>query len=114
MHHLHSPRTARIVERTLKNGMIHPDILHHYRGDNVQTVRDDPVHVHRAPRMTADTPDVIHYVQHGSRDLTYPSGHLQGFGFVPSSHDVESHVQLEQAGEPESVVPTTLGKPAYV
>ena len=32
MHHLHSPRSARIVERTLNNGVFHPDLLHHYRG----------------------------------------------------------------------------------
>ena len=111
MHHLHSPRTARVVERTLKNGILHPDLLHHYRGDNVQTVNDSKPFVYNAPQPKLDTPDVIHYVQHGT-DLGYPQGHLQGFGFVPMSHEVASHVQLESAGEPESVVPTAAG-PAY-
>ena len=36
MHHEHSPRTARLIERTLRNGVHHPDLLHSYRGDNVQ------------------------------------------------------------------------------
>ena len=37
MHHEHSPRSARVIERTLRNGVVHPDVLHHYRGDNVQS-----------------------------------------------------------------------------
>ena len=105
--HLHSPRTARMVERTLRNGIHHPDLLHSYRGDNVQTVRDDPVVYHKKPQMTADTPDVMHYVQHGGTDLEYPDGHLQGFGFVSRTHDFASHVPLEQAGEADATVPTT-------
>jgi len=113
LHHLHSPRSARIVERTLKNGVFHPDLLHHYRGDNVQTVRDEPQFDYRKPAMTADTPDVMHYIHHGATDIDYPDGHLQGFGFVPSTHNVASHVQLEQAGEPGSIVPTSSQGPAY-
>jgi hypothetical protein len=106
MHHLHSPRTARLVERTLRNGVVHPDVLHHYRGDNVQSVRSDPLVFHPAPRMKADTPDVMHIVQH-SDDLVYPDGHLQGYGFVPGTHDAVSHVPLEAAGPPEATVPSS-------
>ena len=69
MHHLHSPRTARLVERTLRNGVVHPDVLHHYRGDNMQSVRSDPLVQHSRPRLTADTPDVMHVVQHSAHDL---------------------------------------------
>ena len=105
--HMHSPRTARVVERTLRNGVIHPDFLHSYRGDNVQTVREDPLVFHDKPQMTADTPDVIHIVHHGATDLEYPEGHLQGFWFVSRTHDVASHVPLEQAGEADAVVPTS-------
>ena len=100
MHHEHSPRTARIIERTLRNGVHHPDLLHSYRGDNVQVTSGKSgarKSLFRAPRPTADTPDVVHYIQHGSSDLVYPQGHLQGYGFVPTVHEVASHVPLEQA-----------------
>tara|TARA_B100000029_G_scaffold326159_1_gene318630 strand:+ start:264 stop:812 length:549 start_codon:yes stop_codon:yes gene_type:complete len=99
MMHLHSPRTARIVERTLRNGTLHPDVLHMYRGDNVQSVRDDKLFVHQKVSPAADTPDVAHFIQHSAADELYPDGHLQGFGFVPREHNVESHVPLEPAGE---------------
>jgi hypothetical protein len=111
--HTHSPRTARIVERTLRNGIHHPDLLHSYRGDNVQTVRDRPVVYHDKPRMTADTPDVVHYVQHGATDLHYPDGHLQGFGFVSRTHDVASHVQLEQVVKGDDIVVPSSAKGSY-
>ena len=35
-HHTHSPRTARVIERTLRNGIVHPDVLHSYRNDKVE------------------------------------------------------------------------------
>ena len=105
--HLHSPRTARVVERTLRNGVLHPDFLHSYRGDNVQTLDTRSVVHHTRPRMTVDTPDVAHYVQHGASDLEYPDGHLQGFGFVSRTHSVAAHIPLEHAGTEDSIVPTS-------
>ena len=55
---------------------------------------------------------MVHYVQHGSSDLEYPHGHLQGYGFVPSTHDVESRVLLEDSVRPVTdAVPTTMGTP---
>ena len=55
---------------------------------------------------------MIHYVQHGSSDLEYPHGHLQGFGFVPKSHEVASHVQLEDSVRPVTDVVPTKGSAA--
>ena len=107
MHHLQSADSARVIERTLRNGVLHPDILHTYRGDNVQTVRERPLHLVPDVRMTADTPDVQHYVQHGGTEVHYPEGHLQGYGFVPRTHITASHVPLEAAGGPDAVVPST-------
>ena len=105
--HQHSPRTAGVIERTLRNGMIHPDALHSYRNDKVSEGREFPFYDKKPPR--ADTPSVIHYVQHGSADLTYPHGHMQGYGFVPSEHQVASHVQLEGSVRPTTdVVPTKV------
>lgn len=108
--HQHSPRTARVIERTLRNGVIHPDVLHSYRNDKVRPGREFPFYDKPAPR--ADTPDVIHYVQHGSSDLSYPHGHMQGYGFVPSEHHVASHVQLEGSVRPETDVVPTKGSVA--
>jgi len=101
----HSPRTARVIERTLRNGMIHPDALHHFRRD----LREEPSRMPRPDlrQPVHDTPEVMHYVQHGGTDLVYPHGHLQGFGFVPSEGQVSSHVQLEETGQDYgAVVPT--------
>ena len=49
----------------------------------------------------------MHYVQHVSSDLQYPDGHLQGYGFVPGTHEAVSHVPLEAAGGPDATVPTS-------
>ena len=111
MHHDQDPTTARIVERTLKNGIVHPDVLHSY-SSGVTSSRVRP----RRPRMppVRDTPPVRHLVQHVATDLHYPSGHLQGYGFVPREHVVASHVQLENtAAQAQGVVPSTA-KASYV
>ena len=108
--HQHSPRTARVIERTLRNGVIHPDVLHSYRNDKITQGRAFPYYDKPEPR--ADAPDVIHYVQHGSTDLAYPHGHMQGYGFVPSEHQVASHVQLEDSVRPATDVVPTKGSVA--
>ena len=113
--HQHSPRTARVVERTLRNGVIHPDALHSYRNDGITKGKARQFRQRIAPKQYDQ--DVIHYVQHGSTDLEYPHGHLQGFGFVPKSHEVESHVQLEDSVRPVGdAVPSKVSAaagPAY-
>ena len=109
--HEHSPRTARVIERTLRNGMLHPDVLHSFR-DN-RTSEGKPRQFFDRPARAHDDMDVVHYVQHGSQDLVYPHGHLQGFGFVPSTHEVASHVQLEDSVRPVSeAVPSKPGSAA--
>ena len=67
------------------------------------------------PRMEPLRPydlPVQHFVQHGASDLHYPAGHLQGFGFVPKSHEVASHVQLEDSVRPVTDVVPTKGSAA--
>ena len=109
--HQHSPRTARVIERTLRNGMLHPDTLHSYRDNRV--TEDLPKQFYPRPAPRHDDMPVTHYVQHGSQDLIYPHGHLQGYGFVPSTHDVTSHVQLEDSVRPVSeAVPSKPGSAA--
>ena len=111
MHHEHSPRSARVIERTLRNGVVHPDALHTYSCGHIKEARArsfaGAARRAKPVRQAAQDPPAQHYVQHGATDLHYPAGHLQGFGFVARQHEVASHVQLEssqmKAAEP---VPT--------
>jgi hypothetical protein len=111
LHHQHSPRSARIIERTLKNGHVHPLVLNSYR-ENVQSIG----RFKSRPKVEALRPDdmpVQHFVQHSDTDLHYPHGHMQGFGFVPRQHEVNSHVQLQSGGGSiEDTVPTRPGPAA--
>ena len=59
-----------------------------------------------------DDHDVVHYVQHGSSDLIYPHGHMQGVGFVPREHQVVSHVPLDDSARPVSDVVPSKGSVA--
>ena len=103
MHHEHDPESARLIERTLKNGVVHPDVLHSYRqGTPRQQLQ--PVKWGKPPR--ADTMPVQHIVQHQG-DLQYPSYHEQGYGFVPSMSEVPSHVLLENVNQEPSALPPT-------
>ena len=105
MHHDQDATTARVVERTLKNGIVHPDVLHSYSSGVTSAGRARPRRSRKPPLR--DTPPARHLVQHGATDLHYPAGHLQGFGFVPKQHEVPSHVQLEHAAaEAQGVVPS--------
>ena len=91
-HHEQEARSARVIERTLRNGIVHPDALHSYSG----IARARAVRPRRPrPQSRAYDPPVVHYVQHGATDLHYPSGHLQGYGFEPRQHEVASHVRVE-------------------
>ena len=92
MHHEHSPRSARIIERTLKNGILPPAVLQSYRTGEAST---RPYrYVPPVERLRYDDHSVQPFVQH-SADLHYPAGHLQGFGFVPRQHEINSHVKLK-------------------
>ena len=94
--HLHSPRTARLVERTLRNGDFHPDVLHAYRGNGTSILKQRQRIVPDSPPRKADTLDIAH-ITAPSGDFHYPDGHMQGFGFVPNVHEFKSHVELERS-----------------
>ena len=128
-HHEHSPRTARILERTLKNGMVHPDVLLQYHTGAYKPHRKGELKfVPRRPplarselkpyreKLRHEDVRVQHVVQH-SGDLHYPHGHMQGQGFVPKQHSFNSHVQVGRAPNTTEVgpaLPTKLGPAARV
>ena len=116
MHHEHSPRSARIIERTLKTGMLPPDIVHSYHtGRDIQR----PKFSFRDIYMPGPEPDpedhrAVNVVQHigADSDLVYPHGHLQGDGFIPKDHAVNSHVPLTSSAPAGMQVPTKDGAAA--
>ena len=112
-HHEHSPRSARLIERTLKSGLVHPDVLQHYHTGAVKSYRRRAAELKFVPRgmprmrgepapkkeaLRHDDLRVQHVVQHTHADLEYPHGHMQGMGFIPKSHTFVSHVPV--ASEP--------------
>ena len=93
--HEHKPREARLVERTLKNGLYDPSILHSFqRGSAPQVqepVLDDPV-------IEDDFEVFVH--DHGET-IDYPSHFEPGTGLYHSSvHDPPEpeEVPLQNAG----------------
>jgi hypothetical protein len=127
MHHQHSPRTARLLERTLKSGIVHPDVLMHYhtgtkkpyaKGELKFQPRRAPAIVGESRQMSReklrhDDLRVQHVVQHPG-DLHYPHGHMQGQGFIPKEHTFNPHIQVQQhigtTADPVSV-PTRAAPP---
>ncbi len=110
-HHEHSPRSARIIERTLKTGLVPPHVLSSYR-EGTHSTRKSRFAPRVEPLRSYDLP-VQHFVQHGAADIHYPHGHMQGFGFVPRQHEINSHVQVQtQTQNDDAVVPTRPGPAA--
>ena len=102
MHHEHDRRSAAVIERTLRNGLVHPDVLHAYSSG----VNRDPPGKPRVRKLRpkADTPYVRHFVQYGATAIHSPGGHLQGYGFVPRQHEAAKHILLEPAhAQPEAL-----------
>lgn len=99
--HEHEPRTARILERTLRSGLIHPDVLHSFQSGRTKrgAVRSQSRQLPHDP----DLPPARLYVQHSDEDLQYPSHFEPNIGFIPKTHQVSSHVQLEQGAEGNTV-----------
>ena len=66
--HEHAPDTARIIERTLKNGIINSDVLHSFRDDYRTVV---PSKARRAPALLHhDDPEPEVWIAHDS-DIDY-------------------------------------------
>ena len=104
--HEHEPRTARMIERTLRNGIVHPDVLHSFQSG--RTLQAPSYPAHRLAKLPPDphaNMDFNLYIQHSDEDLHYPSHFVPGHGFVSRNHVEPSHTELEQAAD-SSVVPT--------
>lgn len=106
-YHEHDERSARVFRRTLRNGVLPPDARHSFESGRRTVSAAKRIRPRRGPAdHRART-----VIQHGATDLQYPSHHVQGSGFVPSDHEVASHVRLEhrqQTSQPSNV-PTADG-----
>ena len=108
--HEHDSRTGRIIERTLRNGIVHPDVLHSFQSGRAKRPADQSHLRDRRLPYDPQLPNVDLYIQHSDTDLHYPSHFVPGEGFVPKEHTHDSHVQLESAGSaPTEQVPTQQG-----
>ena len=74
--HEHAPREARLVERFLRSGMVHPDALHSFQHDRV-TLKPDP-QVPAPVELPDYLPDFDLYVHNAGEDMHYPSHYEVG------------------------------------
>ena len=92
--HEHGPNEARLVERTLKSNVAHPDVLHSFR-DNRRTQKPRPVKFEPGP-LPADLQQPELWLQHDS-DLDHVSH------YIVNSGEFVSHVKDLHVGAPKRV-----------
>jgi len=83
--HEHAPREAHLIERYLKSGTVHPDVLHSFVHGDVHTESQKPEQPHVGDMH--DLPDFDVFVQHQG-DQHYPAHWHPGTGeFAAGHHD---------------------------
>ena len=109
--HQQGSREARILERTLRNGIVHPDVLHSFQSGRTRQPADQSHTANRDLGHDPDLPEVDLFLQHSDVDMHYPSHFVPGEGFVPKSHEQPRHTQLAAAGSGAATeqVPTQQG-----
>jgi len=92
--HEHGPREARLLERTLRAGVVHPDVLHSFQHN---ITKADPV---RAPVTydmgdDPDLPDFDLYVHDASQTIV-PASHYEPGKDVyhAAEHQPDSHADM--------------------
>ena len=87
--HEHKPREAALIERTLKNGMYDPSILHSFQlGTNERGQRPEQQEIPHEP----DLPDFEVFVHDPGQTIDYPSHFEPGTGVYHSSvHEPPEH-----------------------
>ena len=103
--HEHAPREAALIERTLKNGMYDPRILHSFqRGAKQHT--QQPVEQPAAP-LDDDMPDYEVFVHSHGETIDYPSHFEPGTGQYHSSvHNPPEHSEVEMDIPKETRLPS--------
>ena len=92
--HEHAPREARLLERTLRAGVVHPDVLHSFQHN---ITKADPV---RAPATydlgdDPDLPDFDLYVHDASQTIVPASHYEPGKdAYHAAEHQPDSHMDM--------------------
>ena len=107
MMHQHKPREARLIERTLRSGLVHPDVLHSFQSG---IVTGDP----KPPKpkydlgYDPDLPDFEVFVHDAATTIDYPSHYEPGTDTYHSSvHDPEPYARELPMQQPDARLPST-------
>ena len=108
--HEHGPREARLLERTLRGGVLHPDVLHSFQHG---VTKADP----RRPPVTydlgddPDLPDIDVHVHDAGYTQVGPSHYEPARDqYHVAEHAPDSHVPMSLAGPeqpPQARLPST-------
>ena len=75
--HEHDPREARLIERTLRSGTVHPDVLHSFQNDIV-TADPEQSPVEYDLGEDPELPTIEVYAHDPARTIDYPSHYEPG------------------------------------
>ena len=109
--HEHDAREAHLIERTLKNGMYHPSILHSFQLGSKMSRHTEPREIQ--PQTYDDVPDpslpdLEVYSHDHSETIDYPSHFEPGTGVYHSSiHEHPTHQEVPISAPPGTVLPST-------
>jgi len=96
--HEHGPREARLLERTLRAGVVHPDVLHSFQHN---ITKKAPGGYPRPPPRASDDPDLPDFdlYVHDAGQTIGPAGHYEPGKdvFHASEHEPDSHVPMRPA-----------------
>ena len=112
--HEHGPREARLLERTLRGGVVHPDVLHSFQHG---VTKPDPnparlVYGQRdgLPADDPDLPDIDVHVHDAGYTQVGPSHYEPARDqYHVAEHEADSHVPMQPGPEqpPQARLPST-------
>jgi hypothetical protein len=98
--HEHAPREAALLERTLKNGMHDPKILHSFQLGKTSNPRgtgprDELPKSYAFAQDDPNLPDIEVFVHDHGKTIDYPSHYEPGTGIYHSSvYSVPDHTEI--------------------
>ena len=94
--HEHGPREARLIERTLRAGVVHPDVLHSFRDDRITSdPRPDKPYLKPIVVDDPELPDFDLYIHDHGQTIVPPSHYEPGADiFHPNEFEPDSHVEM--------------------
>jgi len=91
----HGAREAALIERTLRNGMHAPNVLHSFQR-GASSSRDVAPKQYSIAGDDADLPDIDVFVHNAAQTIDYPSHYEPGTNtFHSSVHEVPEHSEVQ-------------------